>query len=181
MAERFITNPGQVRAITVKQPYASQIIYGVPRHTMPGVTHKDVENRSWPTDYRGPLIIHAAVHAAAEDQAVGMPKRACLGVVILADCHRADLGCHRVPDTCCGGAWANYWSGPETYDDRPWHWVLSDPRPFERPIQTRGWQSLWVPPKRAQIGAWTLSGGRAAVEQLRMDVAVESMGPRLPL
>ena len=38
-----------MKALTIKQPWASLIIYG----------DKDVENRSWPTSYRGPLLIHA--------------------------------------------------------------------------------------------------------------------------
>jgi hypothetical protein len=38
-----------MKALSIQQPWASLIIRG----------HKDVENRSWPTNYRGPLLIHA--------------------------------------------------------------------------------------------------------------------------
>jgi hypothetical protein len=38
-------------ALTVRQPYASLIIAGL----------KPIENRTWATTYRGPLLIHAAV------------------------------------------------------------------------------------------------------------------------
>lgn len=37
-----------MKCISVKQPWAELIITGV----------KDVENRTWATDYRGPIIIH---------------------------------------------------------------------------------------------------------------------------
>jgi hypothetical protein len=37
-----------MKTISIKQPWAELIITGV----------KDVENRNWPTDYRGPIIIH---------------------------------------------------------------------------------------------------------------------------
>lgn len=38
-----------MKAITILQPYAWLIVAGV----------KDVENRTWRTNYRGPLLIHA--------------------------------------------------------------------------------------------------------------------------
>lgn len=38
-----------MKAITICQPYASAIMSGIKR----------VENRDWPTNYRGPLLIHS--------------------------------------------------------------------------------------------------------------------------
>lgn len=39
-----------MRILSIKQPWASLIVHGF----------KDIENRSWRTHYRGPLIIHAS-------------------------------------------------------------------------------------------------------------------------
>ena len=39
-----------MKILTVRQPWASLIVRGI----------KDVENRTWPTRYRGPVLIHAA-------------------------------------------------------------------------------------------------------------------------
>ena len=39
-----------IKALSIRQPWAELIIMGV----------KDVENRSWATEHRGSLIIHAA-------------------------------------------------------------------------------------------------------------------------
>lgn len=39
-----------MKAISLKQPWAWLIIKGI----------KDIENRKWHTDYRGPLLIHAS-------------------------------------------------------------------------------------------------------------------------
>jgi hypothetical protein len=39
-----------VKALSIRQPWAELIIRGI----------KDVENRSWSTEHRGPLAIHAA-------------------------------------------------------------------------------------------------------------------------
>jgi len=39
-----------MRTLSIRQPWAWLIVHG----------HKDVENREWSTDYRGPLLIHAS-------------------------------------------------------------------------------------------------------------------------
>ena len=38
-----------MKAISIKQPWASLIAYGI----------KDIENRTWRTNYRGRVLIHA--------------------------------------------------------------------------------------------------------------------------
>ena len=40
-----------MKALSVRQPFAWAIIYG----------GKDVENRSWATRYRGPVLVHAGM------------------------------------------------------------------------------------------------------------------------
>ena len=49
---------GPVRALTIRQPWAWAVARG----------GKDVENRSWRTAYRGPLLIHAAVDAPVQGE-----------------------------------------------------------------------------------------------------------------
>jgi hypothetical protein len=39
-----------MKVISIRQPWASLIAHGI----------KDVENRTWPTRYRGPILIHAS-------------------------------------------------------------------------------------------------------------------------
>lgn len=41
-----------IKALTIRQPWAHAIFH----------LGKDVENRSWRTRYRGPLLIHAGAH-----------------------------------------------------------------------------------------------------------------------
>jgi hypothetical protein len=48
-----------MKALSVRQPWASLIVLGI----------KDVENRTWRTNYRGPLAIHASQRV---DDATGM-------------------------------------------------------------------------------------------------------------
>jgi hypothetical protein len=39
-----------MKALSIRQPWAFSIVHG----------GKDIENRSWPTRFRGPVLIHAA-------------------------------------------------------------------------------------------------------------------------
>ena len=43
-----------MKAISIKQPFASLIAYGI----------KDIENRTWKTNYRGKVYIHASAKQA---------------------------------------------------------------------------------------------------------------------
>jgi len=80
-----------MKALSVHQPYAHLIVRG----------DKDVENRSWATSYRGPLLIHAglkverddAAYYAREARRLGLdwppdplPTGGIVGIVTLADC-----------------------------------------------------------------------------------------------
>jgi len=53
-----------MKTLSVHQPYATLICAGV----------KDVENRSWKTDYRGPLLIHASQVSFAWPDANYLPE-----------------------------------------------------------------------------------------------------------
>jgi hypothetical protein len=76
-----------MRIITVRQPWASLIVAGV----------KDVENRTWPTSYRGPVLIHAgkrpdAISVAEVERRFGAhldnigPLGGVVGVADIVDC-----------------------------------------------------------------------------------------------
>lgn len=45
-----------MKALSIRQPWAWLIVAGI----------KPVENRTWRTHYRGPLVIHAGKHPASE-------------------------------------------------------------------------------------------------------------------
>jgi len=116
-----------MRILTVRQPWAWAIIAG----------HKPVENRSWTTDYRGPLAIHAGRTPAPEgwrelDQ-LGMPhppfravEHGCIIGVVTLTGHTTS---HPSP-------WAH---------EGAWHWTLSRPRACD-PLAWRGQVGLTVAP-----------------------------------
>jgi hypothetical protein len=100
-----------------------------------------VENRTWPTRYRGPLVIHVSktrrtwMHAAEGLRAEGfdlpadddLTFGALCGIVELVDVvHFADSGLHADP----------FASGPLC-------WIVEQPRKLETPIPFRGNASLF--------------------------------------
>jgi hypothetical protein len=111
-------------ALTVKQPWADAIIHA----------QKDIENRTWPTAYRGPLAIHAG-KSYDEGGRLFMLRHnlyvpddlvsgAIIGVVDLIDCT------HTTSDS--------RWAEPGV-----WHWRLANPRAVE-PVFVRGQQGLFT-------------------------------------
>ena len=115
--------PSAIRALTVRQPMAWAIMEGI----------KPIENRSQPTRYRGPLLIHSAVaptDAATLADGTPVPKRlvygAILGSVTLVDC--VELA-----------------AAPSSpFASGPWCWILRDPKPIA-PIPIAGQLGLWTP------------------------------------
>jgi hypothetical protein len=130
-----------VKALTVRQPWAWAIAAG----------HKDVENRTWQTSYRGLLAIHAGrTWAPAEE------KRACRE--LLEDPGVVEPGCY-VPDRhllaegaivavvnlvgiCSLGDSARCrcsgWGAIGQH-----HWRLRNVEALAEPIPWRGAQGLW--------------------------------------
>ena len=108
-----------MRVLTVRQPWADAIAH----------LGKDVENRTWSTKYRGPLAILAGRAYDAEarpevERLAGvrllLPLAAgtVLALADLVDVHHADD--HTEP--------CSPWAQPGQF-----HWVLTNPRPLDRP------------------------------------------------
>jgi hypothetical protein len=143
-----------IRALSVRQPWASALLLT-----------KDIENRSWATHYRGPLLIHASRGRLdrpglefCRDRGLDLdekplPHGVILGVVTLVGCHGSHaclrtsrLG-HLHPDgpyTC--SPWA---MGGATGDGPTFHWERADPVLFAEPVPHAGHLSLWVPSEEA--------------------------------
>lgn len=116
--------PNQERkALTICQPWAWAIVHGAKR----------VENRTWPTRYRGWLAIHAGKSKAwlCDDLPDGTPVPtdlvfgAVVGVAWLDDVVR--------PDAC----------GDDPFAFGPWCWRLTKVSPLVEPVPCRGAQGLW--------------------------------------
>ncbi|MEU9015690.1 ASCH domain-containing protein [Streptomyces sp. NPDC048479] len=115
-----------VLALTLWQPWASCVAYGTKR----------IENRSWPTDHRGLVLIHAGrtTDPNAKDMPLGrpflrrpFPRGAIVAVARLEGCHEDD-------------GWCTLWSARGR-----WHWRLTGVVPLARPLPWPGARGLWTP------------------------------------
>ena len=112
-----------MKALSVNQPFAHAIIHG----------SKRIENRTWLTEYRGPLLIHASKEKAwfkAEAKRLGLDPAtvihgALIGVVDLLDV--LPLAKVRRDE------WA----------EGPWCWVVQNPRAIQ-PVKWRGARGLFT-------------------------------------
>jgi hypothetical protein len=149
-----------MKAITLHQPWATLIALG----------EKRIETRSWPTNYRGPIAIHAAktMPAYAREfcgqretvellehyglEAEGLPLGAVLATAKLVDCVKFSSATGRlVRDR---GVITNvrtvvaYSVGPDEhlygdFSEGRFGFVLEDMTPLPEPIPARGFQGLW--------------------------------------
>lgn len=134
-----------MKALTVCQPYAHLIVTG----------EKLVENRTWPTRYRGPLLIHAGKSKAwldeVEDLSTGKCERidydettgkvfdfgALVGIAELVDCVSLE---HLDSEAEQG---RESWEYSHKHTEGPWCWVLQNVRRFDAPVPCKGEQGLW--------------------------------------
>ena len=142
-----------MKAITVKQPWASLIVEGI----------KDIENRTWPTKYRGKVLIHAAASSWSWDKFSSYIER--------IDCENLELQ-KIVRENSFSKNWLNNLSkgviiGSVDIVDcvinhssvwaeksemflksdiaykHTYNWVLANPIKFHEPIPAKGKLSFW--------------------------------------
>lgn len=153
---------GGMLALSIRQPYASLIIKGAPvfksvdngdgssHIEFAGLAFKDVENRNWPTNFRGRIYVHAPFKADDFIETMrrlghrGLAPYACM---ILASLHYSPRGCiiGEVDIVDCkyryGDMNANLFS--------VWHeigmygFALANPVAYMTPIKYRGKQGFF--------------------------------------
>lgn len=131
-----------MKAISLWQPWATLI----------PLQQKKFETRSWSTDYRGPIAIHAAkkwdrsLYAISKsepfktslghygDDPDSLPRGCFVAVADLVEVHPVYDVCHRISyqERCFG----NY--GPGRFA-----WQFENIRAIDPPIAGRGYQGLW--------------------------------------
>ncbi len=140
-----------MKAITICQPYPHLIMLpdSDPRH-------KRVENRTWPTNHRGPLLIHAGKsrewlsierdpdgHEFDADYEIPL-KDMPFGAIV-AKCNL--VACWHIGDIKRGEFDAEFpWLRSHEHANGPWCWVLADIEPLAEPIPWRGMQGLFEIP-----------------------------------
>lgn len=135
-----------VRALSLTRPWTTLVLSG----------QKMIENRTWKTTHRGPLIIHGArswdsaalevtanaLGAEAVRTLIARRNHPCgyLGVVDLTDICSASVNSETVVCDC--GPWAF---------PRQHHWKLANPRIFPQAVPGAGQLGLWAAPAEALL------------------------------
>lgn len=148
-------------ALTVQQPFAHLL-------SLPDTDDraKRVENRTWSTNYRGPLAIHAGKGRDYLDDGdletfPDMAFGAIVAVANLAACFELEY----IPDySGYDSAGDGYYSGRNVkvvpqwalrhwpwlaghqHVEGPWCWVLTEVRRLPKPVPCKGAQGLWNVP-----------------------------------
>jgi len=150
-----------MKTISLWQPWASLIATGA----------KKIETRSWPTNYRGPLAIHAAKYMPKPYQLeMGieafnrihnalltcyphgynrdfLPKGEVIVTCILRDCLKVtgEIGCpgHKSPILENGLVITGNEFYFGDYTTGRYAWILEDIQPLPEPIPAKGMQGLW--------------------------------------
>lgn len=121
-----------MKAVTICQPYAHLVALG----------EKPIENRTWPTHYRGEIAIHAGKSRdwLDEEDEKRYPELAFGAVIAVAQL----VACLSLRVT-------SPWPAPfahlmdHEHANGPWCWVLADIVRIE-PVPCRGAQGLWSLP-----------------------------------
>lgn len=122
------------RALTVCQPFAELIARG----------DKPIENRTWATPYRGPLVIHAGKSTEWMEWLPQYPQLkgaaltfgAAIAVADLVDCLSTALT-----------EWPEPYASLRAHEhaNGPVCWILQNIRRLHTPVPCGGAQYLWTP------------------------------------
>lgn len=173
-----------MKALSIKQPWASLIAHGI----------KDIENRTWKTNFRGRIYIHASgLYAKGgfslinSDQRVlanmyeswkplyldDLPTSAIIGEVDIIDCviNHPSIWAEKSE-----GFW-NPIKGKWISRSKPtYNWVLANPILYKNPIlNVKGKLSFWEPDIDLQQCIWC--SGRSNYEEMIQDNAGEDYCP----
>ncbi|WP_231489886.1 ASCH domain-containing protein [Pedobacter sp. Leaf170] len=151
-----------MKALTIKQPWASLIAHGI----------KDIENRSWRTKYRGRIFIHAASKPVGNDletilnykqyNNIPLDKQltfnngiwqngAIIGEVDIVDCvlNNESIWAEQMAYDVCPDTGIHILRKGQPYI---WNWVLANAVIYEQPIlNVKGALSLWNYEKPYQV------------------------------
>jgi len=136
-----------MKAISVKQPWASLIVEGI----------KDVENRTWPTKFRGRVLVHAGATLVKFNALVDILTYPQFDILkgnvspFIGNYLGAIIGSVEIVDCVINhpSIWADktdletvVWSSKPIYN-----WILANPIKFDKPIPAKGKLSFWEFPE----------------------------------
>lgn len=142
-----------MKALSIKQPWASLIVHGI----------KDIENRTWKTNFRGRIYVHASkINFKDFDVLMSLPdrQRKVFNDFIKTNKFNSAIGCTIIGEVdiidCVinhESSWAEKTEvlshdeefGYPNYGKPIYNWVLANPVLYEKPIPAKGKLSFWEP------------------------------------
>ncbi len=125
-----------MKVLSIKQPWASLIAHGI----------KDIENRTWKTNFRGRILIHSAKRPIygkslfdllTKDQLQKINEKVGFDASCVWDHYGAIIGSVEIVD--CVVNHPSIWA-----EKGVWNWVLANPIIFDKPIENvKGKLSFW--------------------------------------
>lgn len=141
-----------MKALSIKQPWTSLIAHGI----------KDIENRTWRTNFRGKIYVHASGSPAKEPYKIFTDEQASIFIESDLDFNMLESYKHtsqiigEVEIIDCVINHSSIWAeqtpikgytieGEPLYEHKPiWNWVLANPVLYEKPIiNVKGKLSFW--------------------------------------
>lgn len=134
-----------MKALSICQPYAHLIVV---------TKEKRIENRTWPTNHRGPLAIHASktrcwLSPGENRHCPGMAFGAIIGLCKLKDCIAIDAVYRRKLRS------DQSWIYDHEHTEGPWCFELADVLELVTPIPYRGQLGLFEIPNHLLNSAVT--------------------------
>ena len=133
------------KCITVKQPWASLIVEGI----------KDIENRTWKTNFRGRILIHAGQNKLSPVRVLNEQQKAIVKSRMLwNECCLPETGAiiGSVEIVDCVINHPSIWAEKTDLDSihnhmfdpfYTYNWVLANPIKLDTPIPCKGKLSFW--------------------------------------
>jgi hypothetical protein len=132
-----------MKALTIKQPWASLVC--TPRQDNPLLGIKDIENRTWRTNYRGRIYVHAGADKNVytrhftDDQLKICQNECESGNLSTIDLVPLGAIIGEVDIIDCVQNHPSIWAMPDH-----WNWVLANPVLYDKPIlNVKGALSFW--------------------------------------
>lgn len=136
-----------IKALTISQPFASLIASG----------EKWIENRSWPTSYRGELAIHAGkgLQYLDREELDEYPSGCVIAIGRLSACISIgviEIECIRFGKKQLIPGTSRNWFEADRHKhaEGPWCWILENVRTID-PVPMRGAQGLWNVPESVNL------------------------------
>lgn len=136
-----------MKALSIKQPWSSLIAHGI----------KDIENRTWKTNFRGRVFIHASSVAkgclsllnkeqvndvrSKSSLEFNLPTSAIIGEVDIVDCviNHPSIWAEKSQGIWVGSTFVHKEEHRVT-----WNWVLANAKLYDKPIlNVKGKLSFW--------------------------------------